>query len=94
MYAYAYVSLKFCPFPFKHMQFNLIYVTLSQTLHGSKAGHSKSVCDGVGGNVKTEVKAVALAVHGTSENITIHSADHVKKVITAKNNLTYDVPVN
>ena len=56
-----------------------------------KAGHSKSVCDGVGGNFKTEVKAVALAVHGTSENITIHSADDVKKVITAKNNLTYDV---
>ena len=65
--------LKFCPFSFKHMQFNLIYVTLSQTPHASKAGHSKSVCDGVGGNVKSEVKAVALAVHGTSENIIIHS---------------------
>ena len=32
-----------------------------------------------------------LKLHGTSENITIHSADDVKKVITAKNNLTYDV---
>ena len=76
------------------MQFNLIYVTLWQTLNASKAGHIKSVCDGVGGNVKTEVKAVALAVHGTSENITIHSADDVKKVNTDKNNLTYDVPLN
>ena len=60
------------------MQFNLIYVTLSQTPHASKAGHSKSVCDGVGGNVKSEVKAVALAVHRTTEKITIHSADDVK----------------
>ena len=66
------------------MQFNSIYVTLSQTPHASKAGHSKSVCDGVGGNVKTEVKAVALAVHGTSGNITIHFADDVKKVNTDK----------
>ena len=69
-------------------------LTLPQTLHASKAGHSKSVCEGVGGNIKTEVKAVALAVHGTSENITIHSVDDVKKVIiTDKNSLTYDVPV-
>ena len=74
-------------------QFNLIYVTLSQTLHASKAGRIKSVCDGVGGNIKTEVQAVALAVHRTSEKITIHPADDVKKVITNKNNLTYDVPV-
>ena len=71
------------------MQFNLIYVSLWQTLNASKAGHSKSVCDGVGVNVKTEVKAVAVAVHGTSENITIHSADDFKKVNTDKNNLTY-----
>ena len=42
------------------MEFNLIYFTLSQTLHGSKAGHSKSVYDGVEGNVEAEVKAVAL----------------------------------
>ena len=91
---HIYILLKFFPFSFKHMQFNLIYVTLSQTLHTSKAGRIKSVCDGVGGNVKTEVQAVALAVHRTSEKITIHPADDVKKVITNKNNLTYDVPVN
>ena len=40
------------------------------------------------------LQAVALAVHGTSENITIHSADDAKKVIKEKTNLTYDVIVH
>ena len=39
------------------------------------------------------LQAVALAVHGASENITVHS-DDAKKVIKEKNNLTYDVIVH
>ena len=60
----------------------------------TEAGHGKSACDGVGGNVKTQVEAVALAVHGSSEMLTIHSADDVAKVIKEKTNLTYDVTVH
>ena len=40
------------------------------------------------------LQAVALAMHGASENITIHSADDVKKVIKEKANLTHDVKVH
>ena len=60
----------------------------------TEAGHGKSACDGVGGNVKTQVEAAALAVHGNSEMLTIHSADDVAKVIREKTNLTYDVAVH
>ena len=60
----------------------------------TEAGHGKSACDGVGGNVKTQVEAVALPVHGNSEMLTIHSADDVAKVIKDKTNLTYDVTVH
>ena len=40
------------------------------------------------------LQAVALAVHGASENITIHSAHDAKKVIKEKTNLTYDIIVH
>ena len=40
------------------------------------------------------LQAVALAMHGASENITIHSADDVKKVIKQKANLTCNVTVD
>ena len=60
----------------------------------TEAGHGKSPCDGVGGNVKTQVEAVALEVHGNSETLTIHSADDVAKVIRERTNLTYDVTVH
>ena len=60
----------------------------------TEAGHGKSACDGVGGNIKTQVEAVALAVHGNKEMLTIHSADDVAKLIKEKTNLTYDVTVH
>lgn len=60
----------------------------------TEAGHGKSPCDGVGGNVKTQVEAVALEVHGNSETLTIHSAGDVAKVIAERTNLTYDVTVH
>ena len=44
--------------------------------------------------MKTQVEAAALAVHGNSEMLTIHSADDVAKVIREKTNLTYDVAVH
>ena len=48
----------------------------------------------MGGNVKTQVEAAALSVHGSSEMLTTHSADDVAKVIKEKTNLTYDVTVH
>ena len=40
------------------------------------------------------LQAVALAVHGASENITIHSAHDAKNIIKEKANLKYDVKVH
>ena len=40
------------------------------------------------------MEAVALAVHGNSEMLTIHSANDVAKIIKEKTNLTYDVTVH
>ena len=60
----------------------------------TEAGHGKSPCDGVGGNVKTQVEAIALEAFGNSENLTIHSAEDVAKVIAERTNLTYDATVH
>ena len=57
----------------------------------TEAGHGKSPCDGVGGNIKTQVEAVALNIFGEYELDTIYSADDVARLIKEKTNLTYDI---
>lgn len=47
----------------------------------TEAGHGKSPCDGVGGNIKTQVEAVAMNIFGENELDTIHSADDVARLI-------------
>ena len=58
-----------------------------------EAGHGKSPCDGVGGNIKTQVEAVALNIFGEHELDTIHSAHDVARLIKEKTNLTYDITI-
>ena len=60
----------------------------------TEAGHGKSPCDGVGGNIKTQVEAVAMNIFGENELDTIHSADDVARLIKEKTNLTYDITVH
>ena len=60
----------------------------------TEAGHGKSPCDGVGGNIKTQVEAVALNIFGEHELDTIHSADDVARLIKEKTNLTYDITIH
>ena len=53
-----------------------------------------SPCDGVGGNIKTQVEDVLLNIHGNHELEPIHSAKDVANVIAEKTNLTYDIKVH
>ena len=55
----------------------------------TEAGHGKSPCDGVGGNIKT-----LLNIHGNNEIETVHSAEDVAKIIVMKTNLTYEIKVH
>ena len=57
----------------------------------SEAGHGKSPCDGVGGNIKNQVENAVLAKIADSEPVSIHCAEDVKNVIETKTNLTYDI---
>ena len=59
-----------------------------------EAGHGKSPCDGVGGNVKTELENVAMDIHGKQEIFTINKAEDVAKVLREKTNLTYTITVH
>ena len=45
----------------------------------TESGHGKSPCDGVGGNIKTEVENALLKSHGEKDLRTIHSAKYVSK---------------
>ena len=47
-----------------------------------EAGHGKSPCDGVGGNIKTQVENAML------------NAEDVKKVIEEKTNLKYEISIH
>ena len=60
----------------------------------TEAGHGKSPCDGVGGNIKTQVENALLNIHGNNEIETVHSAEDVAKIIAMKTNLTYDIKVH
>ena len=57
----------------------------------TEAGHGKSPCDGVGGNVKTELENIAMYIHENQEIFTINKAEDVAKVLT---NLTYTISVH
>ena len=60
----------------------------------TESGHGKSPCDGVGGNIKTQVEAALLNIHGNNEIESIHSAQDVAKLIATKTELTYDIKVH
>ena len=60
----------------------------------TEAGHGKSACDGVGGNIKTQVEAALQNDFGQQEVTQIESAEDIKKLIKEKTNLTYDVTVH
>ena len=44
----------------------------------TESGHGKSPCDGVGGNIKTQVEEVMLRNHGEKEVIQIESVRDIK----------------
>ena len=71
-----------------------IELNISIRLLFTEAGHGKSPCDGVGGNIKTQVEDVLLNIHGNHELEPIHTAKDVAKVIAEKTNLTYDITVH
>ena len=60
----------------------------------TEAGHGKSPCDGVGGNIKTQVESVMLESFGKDRVETIHSVEDVAKVIKEKTNLTYHISIH
>ena len=60
----------------------------------TESGHGKSPCDGVGGNIKTQVEAALLNIHGNNEIKSIHSAQDVAELIATKTELTYDIKVH
>ena len=60
----------------------------------TEAGHGKSPCDGVGGNLKTEVENAVLAKIADSEPISLHTAEDIKNVLEEKANLTYDIKIH
>ena len=69
-------------------------LNISIRLLFTEAGHGKSPCDGVGGNIKTQVEDILLNIHGNHELEAIHSAEDVAKVIAEKTNLTYDITIH
>ena len=60
----------------------------------TESGHGKSPCDGVGGNIKTEVENALLKRHGEKDLRTIHSAEDVKDVIEKETHLSYRIKVH
>ncbi len=60
----------------------------------TEAGHGKSPCDGVGGNIKTQVESVMLESFGKDRVETIHSVEDVEKVIKERTNLTYHISIH
>lgn len=60
----------------------------------TEAGHGKSPCDGVGGNIKTQVENAMLNDFGRQEIESVHSVEDVKKVIQEKTNLKYEIYIH
>ena len=69
-------------------------LNISIRLLFTEAGHGKSPCDGVGGNMKTQVEDVMLTKFGDGDVEPIHSAENVKQLIEEKTNLTYEIAVH
>ena len=63
-------------------------LNISIRLLFTEAGHGKSPCDGVGGNIKTQVE------NANKEVESIHTAEDVKKVIEEKTNLKYEISIH
>ena len=59
----------------------------------TEAGHGKSPCDGVGGNIKKQVEEVLLNNYGEQNLEKIHSVEDVKKALE-KTRLTYDISIH
>ena len=60
----------------------------------TEAGHGKSPCDGVGGNVKTQFEMIALDIHGNKEVLAIRNAEDVARLLKERTNLSYDITVH
>ena len=60
----------------------------------TEAGHGKSPCDGVGGNIKTQVESAMLNDFGKKEVEVIHSVKDVKKLIEERTNLKYEIYIH
>ena len=60
----------------------------------TEAGHGKSQCDGVGGNVKTQFEIIALDIHGNKKVLAIHNAQDVARILKERTNLSYDIIVH
>ena len=60
----------------------------------TECGHGKSPCDGVGGNIKTQVESALLKRHGEKDMRSIHSAEDVKDLLQNETKLTYDIKVH
>ena len=69
-------------------------LNISIRLLFTEAGHGKSPCDGVGGNIKTQVENAMLNDFGNKEVESIHTAEDVKKVIEEKTNLKYEISIH
>ena len=60
----------------------------------TEAGHGKSPCDGIGGNIKTQVEAAMLNNFGQNAIEAIHTVADVKKLIKDKTNLSYHITIH
>ena len=60
----------------------------------TECGHGKSPCDGVGGNINTQVENALLKRHGEKDMRPIHCAEDVKDLIENETKLTYDIKVH
>ena len=69
-------------------------LNISIRLLFTEAGHGKSPCDGVAGNIKTQVENAMLNYFGNKEVESIHSAEDVKKVIEEKTNFKYEISIH
>ena len=60
----------------------------------TESGHGKSACDGVVGNIKTQVEEVVLQKYGENDITEIHSVKDIKRIIEDKTRLTYDIVIH
>ena len=68
-------------------------VIITFTLKQAMSDHCNH-CDGVGGNIKTQVENALLKCHGEKDMRPIHCAEDVKDLIENETKLTYDIKVH